>query len=335
MDLKKLLSLLLIFCLVFSFVACGSRDVDDDDDNGRASSSRRIDEDDEDDEDDEGGKGRGKDKDKDKGEDEDVDEDNDEDEDKKDNDKDDDDDAIDNDDEDDKDSGSIKDIFAAYPKGELPKGYPIDKYPIYKDGHVWMGMEEDQGGYSRFTVAVVYAEKFDTIDQYFADYLKDADDYNDVKSPVGNDYKGTMDGYKFEIIIANTAEGLVSATIALTEIPSADSVLKSLDVAELPAGFPVSDFPIIDGAALFNVSESESDGLVSYTLDIYTDKTIKEIIGFYDDNLTNVEDKSKSSDNNGFNISGSSNGYYFYISGYKEIEDNVELIRYFIEIIPI
>lgn len=325
MNLKKLLSLLLIFCMVFSFVACGTKDVDDDDDGRKPSSSQRDDDEDDEDEDDDKGKGKDKDKGSDK-DDKDSDDDKDTDKDK-DADKDD----------DDTGSGFDKDIFASFPKAELPEGYPKDDYPIYKGGHVWMGMKEDQGGYYVYTVAVVYAEELDTIVDYYEDFLKDAEGYDDMTSAFGNNYKGELAGYMFDItVMGNENEGdPVQATIVLSEIPSSGSVLKSLDEAELPDEYPIGDFPIIDGAALYNASESESNGVISYELDIYTDKTIKEIIKFYDDNLTNVENKSKSSDSDNFSISGTSNGYDFYIHGFKDNEDNVELVRYYISIDPI
>lgn len=315
MKFKKLLSLMLIFCLVFSFVACGSRDVDDDDDDRTSSSSRIKDDDDRD---------TGKDKDRDK---------------KDDDDKkgkgEDDDDAAGKDSDDDKETGTDNNVFATYPTGKIPDGYPIDKYPNYKGAHVWMGLKEDKGGYYGYTLAVVYDEEFDTIDQFYADYLKEADDFTDTKTPMGNAYQGTLNGYKFEIFTGETPEGLTQATIALTEIPSSGNVLKSLDRAELPAGYPINDFPIIDGGALYDASESESDGKIYYTLYIYTDKPIKEIVKFYDDNIKNYTDRNKYSDSDSFSISGTANGYYFRIEGYKETEDNVELIRYSVSIDPV
>lgn len=317
MNFKKLLSLMLIFCLVFSFAACGGRDVDDDDDDRTSSSSRIKDDDDDDDRD------TGKDKDRDK-----------KDDDGKDKGKKDDDDARDKDVDDDKGTGTDVGVFATYPVGKIPDGYPIDKYPNYKGAHVWMGIKEDKGGYYGYALAVVYDEEFDTIDQFYVDYLKEADDFTDTKTPMGNAYQGTLNGYKFEIFTGETSEGLTQATIALTEIPSSGNVLKSLDRAELPAGYPINDFPIIDGGALYDASESESNGEISYTLYIFTDKSIKEIVKFYDENIINYKDRNKYSDSDSFNISGTANGYYFYIDGYKETEDNVELIKYSISLDP-
>jgi hypothetical protein len=328
MNLKKLLSLLLIFCLVFSFAACGSRGVDDDDDDRSTRSSRRVDDDDDD-------RNDGK-----KAEDDDNDEkddsgkkDNKDDEDKKDDDGKDD--KVSREEEEEsKGIGSVNDPLANFPEGKLPEGYPIDKYPNYKDGKVWMGIRHDEGNYYKYTVAVVYAEEFNTIDKFYADYLKNAADYSDQKTPLGNVYTGILDGFKFNIIISETSEGAVQATIELTEIPSADNVLKSLDRAELPSGYPINDFPIIDGAALYDVSESESDGSVTYTLYLYTDKSIKEIVKFYDEEITDIQDKYKYSDSDGFSISGTSKGYYFSIEGYMETENNVELIKYSIMVDP-
>lgn len=338
MNPKKLLSILLVFCLVFSLAACGSRDVDDDDDdNGKKSINRRID--DEDDKDEKDKKNKKDDKgNKDKKDDEDDDDEDEDIEDNKDNGKDEEDNG--RDDEDDKgseDTGSDKDIFASFPKQELPPGYPAGYYPVYKGGHVWMGVQEDMGDHSRYTVAIAYNEEFDTIIDHYEGFLSNGKDYNKTASPFGNNYTGELGGYKFDIIIMGVEkEGdLVQASISLTEIPSAGSVLKSLDVAEIPDGYPINDFPIIDGGTLYNASESESGGIVSYTLEIFTDKTIKEIIKFYEDNLKDIADKSKTSDTDSFYMSGSSSGYYFIIQGYKSIENNVELNCYYIDISPV
>ncbi len=319
MNFKKFLSLLLIFCLVFSFTACGGRDVDNDDDDDSSYSSR-----DDDDDDDKDNKGKDS-KDKDKDDDKDTDS------------KDDDEDKDSDSEEDDKKTGSKNDIFANYPEVDLPKGYPKDEYPLYKDGRVWMGLKEEKNGYNVFSVAVVYAEEFDAIVDYYEDLLVDAKDYDDIKSDYANIYTGELAGYKFEITIIPTQnEGdLAQSTIILTEIPSSSSVLKSLDNGEYPDNYPKSDFPIIDGGVIYDASESENSGLVSYDLTIYTDKDIKEVVKFYDDNLKNVQDKSKSSSTDDFNISGSSNGYYFYIYGYKDTRDNVEVVRYTMTLDPI
>lgn len=111
MNLKKLLSLLMIFCMIFSFVACGGRDKDDDD-NGSSQSSSQRDDDDEDDDD------------------------KDDKDDKDDND--DDDDKGDKDDKDDKNGKDSKDkeddVLASYDEVDLPPTIQKTNTPSIKAG---------------------------------------------------------------------------------------------------------------------------------------------------------------------------------------------------------
>ena len=145
MNFKKLLSLLMIFCMIFSFVACGDKDKDDDDNRSSKSSSQKDARDDDDDDD--------KDEKKDK------------------KDKDDEDDEDDEDDKKDKDSKGDKkdkddDVLAKYDEIDLPKNYPSDKFPIYKGGLVYSAIVDKSSGLETFIVSAVSKDDVEKVNAF-------------------------------------------------------------------------------------------------------------------------------------------------------------------------
>ncbi len=327
MNFKKLLSLLLIFCLIFSFVACGSKDNDDDDDGSSQSSSQKDDDDDDDDKDD---------KDDDDKDDNDDDKDDKDDDDKDDNDgKDDNDDDKDAKDEDNKDD----DVFSKYEEVDLPKGYPEDKYPIYKDSRVWFAIVDKSSGLEKFSVSVICKEEPTKVSDYYHNLIKDSEDFQDLSMADVYMYTGKYEGYQYTISCANEnaseENGYTLLTIMLDTLPSIEGLLESLNEGELPENYPADKFPIIDGAAISNASESESGGLVSYDLNLYTDKSHKEILAFYEEAIGEITNKSKSSSTEDFSLSGEAHGYEFDINGRSTEKDGIDLTEYWISLYPL
>lgn len=323
MNLKKLLSLLMIFCMIFSFVACGGRD-NDDDDNGSSQSSSQRDDDDEDDDDKD-----------------DKDDDNDKD-DKDDNDDDDDkDDKDDDDDKDDKNGKDSKDkeddVLASYDEVDLPPNYPKDIYPIYKGGRVWFAMVDKSSGFETFSVSVVCKESVEKVSAFYESIVKGTADFNDLSMDKIYMYSGKYEGYEYTISCApeDSNKDYTMFTLMLKKLPSIEALLEQLNEGELPDNYPSDHFPIIDGAAIANASESESGGEVSYSLDLYTDKSFKEILAFYEQAIGDIENKSKSSSTGDFDLSGDAHGYQFSINGRTTERDGIDLVEYWIYLYPL
>ncbi|HHU90076.1 MAG TPA: hypothetical protein GXZ22_03345 [Clostridiaceae bacterium] len=313
MNLKKLLSLLLIFCMIFTFAACGGR-VKDDDDNGRSSktSSEKYDEDDEDND-------RENKKDKDKKDDE-------EDED---------------DDKEEKDSDLGKkdkdDVLSNYNEVDLPVSYPNDIFPIYKNARVWIAFADKSSGNETFNVSAVCKDNVEKVNSFYKDIIKDSDDLNDYSMDNIYVYSGKYEGYIFTISCApeDTDKNYTMFTIMLEKLPSVEALLEKRNEGELPDNYPSNYFPIVEGAAIANASESESDGKVSYSIHIYTDKTFKEILDSYEKAIGEITNKSKSSSTSNFSLSGEAHRYSFEISGYKTELDGIDLVEYWIYLYPL
>jgi len=210
-------SLLLILCLAFSFFACGTRRSDDDDDGDSVSSSRRNRDDDDD-----NGKGK-KSKEKDEKDDKDG-----------------------KDDKDVRDDTGIGGLFGGddpyYNSGsDIPKGYPIDEYPLYKGYQVIRGTRNVRdSGASDFELYIKYTVgDYDTINEFYRDYLEGTEEYRVTKIESDNIhyYEGQKAGYKFDIIVYDEpSEGFIGVTFFLQGIPTVQGALKSLDVVDLPPG---------------------------------------------------------------------------------------------------
>lgn len=324
MNLKKLLSLLLIFCLIFCFVACGGRDKDDDDD-GRSSksSSQKYDEDDDDD----SSKDKNDKDDKDDEDDEDdIDDDDDSSRDKKD-------DEVKKDDQ----SSKKDDVLDKYDEVDLPVNYPKDIFPIYKNSRVWFAMADKSSGYQTFSISAVCKESNEKVASFYENIIKGTADFNDYSMDNIYMYSGIYEGYEYTISCApeDADKNYTMYTLVLEKLPSADELLDSLNEGELPDEYPSNYFPIIDGAAISNASESERDGKVSYSLHIFTDKTFKEILAFYEDAIGEITNKSKSSSTGDFDLSGEAHGYDFQINGHAREIDGIDLVEFWIYLYPL
>lgn len=327
MKFKRILSLLLVLCMVLSITACGIKaSSDDDDDDGKRSSqsSKDKDKDEDDDEDDE--KSSSKDKD----------DEDDEDEDDKDKADDDEDDK----DEDDKEPAEAADEDNPYKdmrEVELPKGFPEDAYPIYKGGKIYNASLDKRNDINVFSAWVVFDTKVDTVSEFYKNLLKDAEGFEDQSSMGFVMYSGKMEGYKFSLnLIPDATNDKYSIlTMELTEIPTAGKVLETLAEGELPENYPADLFPIIDGGAIYDATESESNDEVSYSITVYTDKSLKDIVAFYEEKIGTIEDKSKSVSSDDFDFYGTAHKYHFSIYGGRTEEKGVELSRYYLSLDPV
>ncbi len=317
MNLKKLLSLLLIFCLIFSFVACGGRNKDDDDDSRSSkSSSQKYDEDDD-------SKDKKDKKDKDEKDDEDDDDDDDKGE------------KNDKDEKDDKDKKD--DVLDNYDEVDLPINYPNDIYPIYKDARVWFAMVDKSSGYETFSVSAVCKESVEKVSAFYENIIKGTADFNDYSMDNIYMYSGKYEGYEYTISCApeDANKNYTMFTLMLKKLPSVEDLLDNLNEGELPDNYPAKYFPVIEGAAIANASESESDGKISYSLDLYTDKSFKEILSFYEESIGEMTNKSKSSSTDDFDLRGEAHGYDFSINGRKTQRDGIDLVEYWIYLYPL
>lgn len=311
MKFKKLLSLLLVICMILSITACGIKasDDEDDDDNGKKSSQSSKDDDE------------------------------DEDSNSKDNDDEDDEDKDDNNDEDESSSSDDdKDNpYAGMEEVDLPKGYPEDIFPIYKGGKVITADSNDRDGINEYGVFAVFDTKLETVDKFYKDLVEDSEDFVDQTSGTIVNYVGKLEGYNFNMTLLEdgTNPNYSVLTLELKEIPGADKLLESLAEGELPEKYPVALFPVIDGGAINDASESESDGKVSFRLTIYTEKTFKEIVEFYEEKIGAIEDKNKTLNTDDFELGGTAHDYSFDIYGGKSEVKSVELTRYYINLDPI
>lgn len=313
MNLKKFLSLLLILCLAFSFVACGTRRSGDDDDDGSVSSSRRNRDDDDDDD---NGK-KSKDKEKDDKDDKDV--------------------KVDRDDDDDMDDFDLfGDDHGVYTEGSIPKGYPKDKFPIFEGGEPMYGYEyKNEFGAKTYSLSVFYKNgDIDTINGFYRDYLKPAEYYVEEKQDYDGllyYHTGKLNGYSFFFTVTeDPVNNGITVFIDLEEIPSASNVLKEYEKygEKLPSGYPENLFPIIDDGIIAGSYEGEIAGKTSYTVKVYTDKSFREIIDFYESVIGDIKNKYKYMDEDSFTLSGEIDNYHFAITGYTDILEEAEVSCY-------
>ncbi|MGI6084255.1 MAG: hypothetical protein ACOYIF_02270 [Acetivibrionales bacterium] len=323
MNFKKLLSLLLIFSMIFSFVACGDKDKDDDDNRSSKSSSLSDDDDDKDDDDKD-------DYDKDDDDKDDYDEDdkgdNDEDEDE-------DDDKKGKADKDDKDD----DVLDGYNEVDLPSDYPDDIFPIYKGSRIWLALVDKSSDLEIFNISAVCKGDAEKISSFYKNIVMGGEDFEDYSMDKLNMFSGKYEGYEYAITCApeDSNKDYTIYTLVLKKLPSIESLLKELNEGELPDNYPDNYFPIVEGAAISHASESESNGEVSYYLNLYTDKTFKEILTFYEETIGEITNKSKSSSTDDFELSGEAHGYYFSINGRNTERHGIYLVEYWINLDPI
>lgn len=322
MLFKKLLSILLILCMVISFAACGGKTSDDDeeDEGSKTTSKDKADKDNNNDDDD------GDDKDKDD-EDEDKDKDDDEDEDK-DNDEDEDDDDKDD------DSGSLGAFTGD--AVEIPKGFPKDIFPIYKGGVVIYGTVDNSQGYDKYSIMANCPDTVDKVTAFYQTELAKTEDKTDSKGDGFYSVGGKLGGYSYSLLVmGESGKKECVVTMEVSVIPTGEDALNTVDEVDIPEDYPISDFPLVDDAKVVDASESESDGQVYYDLSVYTLLSFKEIVAFYEEKLGTIEDKDKSVGSDDFTFSGRANGYSFYMNGYKTSVSNTEVTSYYISLDPI
>ncbi len=314
MTFKKILSLLLVLCMIFTVAACAGKDKDDDDDDSKSSSGKKG-----------GIFSKINDSDSNDDEDEDKDEKDSDDEDSKDK------------DSDDKDVFSNDDNpYAGLKEVDLPKDFPKDIFPIYKDGIVFAADKGERDGIGFYSIMAVFNTDMETVGTFYKEKIKDAENLEDQSTSDFTYFTGTLGSYEFSLSLASdsTNKKYSILTLELTAIPTVDDLLKSLSKAELPEKYPVDLFPIIDGAALYDARESVNDGKTSYSLTIYTDKSFKDIIAFYEEKIGTSEDIGKSISTDYFDLDGTAHNYYFYISGDLTEENGVEVVRYYLNLDP-
>lgn len=314
MAFKKILSLLLTFCMIFSFSACGNRNSDDEE-VGTKKNSKQSSSDANSSADDNSNTSDNTDN------------------------KNTDEATKDNDSNNEAVSASENDSspYADLKEVDLPKGYPEEAFPIYKGGKVYVANLDERDEVNVYSIMAGFGTDVDTLDEYYNDLLKDAINFDDQTSSGIISYSGELSGYNFVAMLIGDPSNkkYSSMTLELTEIPSANDVLKSLSEGELPDDYPVSTFPNVDGGAINSSNESESNDKISYDVTIYTDKSFKEIVAFYEESIGTIEDKSKSISTDYFELSGTADNYYFRISGEKVNENNVELVRFYIDLDPV
>lgn len=312
MKLKRFLSLLLIFCMIFSFVACGNRNSDGDDDSSQ-SSYQKDDEDNDDNDNDADTEKEGK-----------KDPDNNSTDEK-------------NDDKSPSDVEKDHDVFDEYEKVDFPTNYPKDAYPVYKNSKIWYAISNKNDELNVFSINVISKDSVEKVSSYYLDLVRNAEDFKDSSIDKVFMYTGIHQGYEFTISCSadDSNKNYTQYTIMLTEVPTVAAILEKLNYGELPDDYPKDKFPLMEDAAIYDASENEYDGLVSYSISLFTDKSFKEIIGFYENALNDITDKSKSSSTDEFSLTGIAQGYEFSIWGNKTDRDNVELVQYWINLNPI
>ncbi|MGI6084928.1 MAG: hypothetical protein ACOYIF_05720 [Acetivibrionales bacterium] len=175
------------------------------------------------------------------------------------------------------------------------------------------------------------------VSAFYENVVKGNSDFNDLSMDKIFIYSGKYEGYEYTISCypEDSNKDYSMFTLMLKKLPTIDALLEQLNEGELPDNYPSNYFPIIDGAAIANASESESGGQVSYSLDIYTDKSFKEIISFYENAIGEIENKSKSSSTDDFELSGDAHGYQFDISGRTTQRNGIDLKEYWIYLYPL
>lgn len=207
MKLKKILSLLLILCMIVTLAACSgkaSRDDDEDEDEKTVSSSKdkgnlfskgsdaKDKDDDEEDEDSIGGLfGRGSSYD----------------------DKDDsyDDDWFDSDDDEDD-----SDPYDTYQSVDLPKGFPSRDIPVYKDGQVIYAQKDKDGNGQVYYYILQYCnDPSDEVLDYYTRLLEDADEFKSQGALGNYALEGELKDYRFAIFIAEDANNKNKCNITM------------------------------------------------------------------------------------------------------------------------
>lgn len=323
---RKLWAIFLVICMVVTFAACGVKSSDDDGDSSSKKTSKgekdllsELVEDDNGDTDsspnDQDDRGIG--------------------EDEKNNDRDD----IDNTDTGNNDgNNSDYNPLEGLESVKLPSGYPEKEFPFFQGTVVTYAIREISEGASEYIAICIIPATLDELRTFYGKMLEDADK-QDVDE--GSNYMfltGDYSGYRFDISIASDSENnnYCSGTIILKEIPSADSVLASLQKAGLPEGYPSDLFPIMDQSAIFDSSMFEYDGRIDYyEVSVYTTHTLNEVVTYYEDILGDIEDKSKYVGSDEFELSGYMSDHYFYIRGLLAEDMDIELTHYFIRVDPL
>lgn len=220
---------------------------------------------------------------------------------------------------------------------DLPDGYPIDAYPFVKGTVITYGVQNESDGRTVFSVMGTAPKSMDDMTTYYSTLLASAENKQDYNGDGYFTSAGTFKDYDYQVMLMTDPSNAdyTTMTIAVTEILTPDSALNSMEAADLPENYPVSQFPIIDSAKVYDASESESDGVVSYNLTVYTTHTFKEVIAFYENALGAITDKNKSSSSSDFNFSGTVNGYYFSMYGNTSTLSGVEITSYSISLDPV
>lgn len=242
----------------------------------------------------------------------------------------------------DKDGENGGDLFGNdepnyYTGTDVPKGYPIEEYPFYKGYEVIRGTRADkESGASNFELYIKYTDgDFDTINDFYGSYLVGSEDFRELKSSTGDrvhHYAGLKDGYGFEITVFDyPEENYIGVTFYIEEVPTLQGVLRTLEVVDLPPGYPSDQIPIINGGIVEKAYIDDYNGKITYYITVYTEKPLNEVLEFYD-SILDLENKYKYSDDLTINLTGSTDEYSISIYGYETSFGYVKVPMYYIEV---
>ena len=228
------------------------------------------------------------------------------------------------------------DPFADRPLAQLPKDFPSDIFPMFKESKLLFAIEENRDGRLIYQlISGCYAKREDVF-SFYSNLLKDTQNKRDDKSTDAFIFGGTIESMDFELVILSepNTENACQLTLNVSVPPTKGDALNSLEATDIPETYPQDKFPLVKDACVTEAEESESDGVKSYYLRVYTTMSFKEIVAFYEENLSDLADKDKSISSDDFAISGVSNGFYVNICGYQHDVNGIDLTTYSVELAP-
>lgn len=99
-------------------------------------------------------------------------------------------------------NGSFSVSAAADKSVELPKDYPKDKFPIYKDSYIFM-VNELEGGY---VLTAFSKDSVDKVMDFYKELLAEGDVFMETKTGESFTSFGSKDGYVYNLDVGGSSE---------------------------------------------------------------------------------------------------------------------------------
>jgi hypothetical protein len=270
----------------------------------------------------------------------------------------------DKDNKDDDGSGGIKiDLGKSGTNLKLPKDFPKDVVPLIKDANIVNVIDNKNA--MAMGVTYVTEKDLEYAVEFYQDVLKDGQNYSVTEVSGGTILYALKEGYGVSATIVEYDGDKVSIMLNVafnkkddndnpseepsedpsdepsiepgdapieepSEDPQQEDYFKNLEEVDLPDEYQKDKYPVFSGDKVNEAIASEDDSETIIYLSVVSEKSLKEIVDYYEKSWGTLTDKSKTVSTNEFYLQGYLDGNLILVTGSYDSE--IKVVKYMLTI---